>query len=417
MHYVVIGNGVAGINAANIIRRRDKGADITVISKESDHFFSRTALMYVFCGQLNARDVEPFQRDHYKRMNFKRVRDEVVDLDSNKKSLKMKSGESIFYDRLLIASGSLPRMVGWPGQDLDGVGNFVTWQNLEWMMEHARTTKKAVIVGGGLIGIEVTEVLNLAGIETTFVIREDFFWPIAFDKNEGDMITEHMNHHGVKVLLKTECQEVLGQNGKVVGIKTNNNETIDSDIVVFTIGVVPQTDWLQNSGLEIGKMGGIVVNEFLQTNLPEIWAAGDCTEVIWFNNVRRPEQLWYTSRDQGKIAGYNLAGDKRIYKRATFYNSAKFFNLEYTTAGYVNFNFDGEQNWYQREPGTEYSERITYLPDKTVIGFNMIGRRWDHRVMVNWIDQKRTIDFVLENLGDALFDEEFMSKFRILEKA
>ncbi len=414
MRHVIIGNGVAGINAANNIRPRDDAAEITIISRESDHFFSRTALMYVFSGQMSARDIEPYERDHYERMKFRRVRDEAVAIDSASKAVELKDGGSLSYDRLLIAAGSVARMVGWPGQDLDGVCNFVTWQDLEWMQEKARNAERVVVVGGGLIGIECAEILLAAGKAVSFVIREDYYWPVALDQNESDVVVSHMRHHGCDVRLKTECKEVLGKDGRVVGILTGDDEVIDCDMVVFAIGVRPQTDWLSESGLEFDRAGGISVNEYLETGLPDVWAAGDCTSVEWFNGVRRPEQLWYTSRDQGRIAGYNMVGDRKIYKRATFYNSAKLFDLEYTTAGYVNFKFDGEQNWFQKEADGNRTERITYLPDQTVVGFNMIGRRWDHRILVEWVDEKRTLDWVLNHLQEAIFDEEFAPRFRVL---
>jgi NADPH-dependent 2,4-dienoyl-CoA reductase/sulfur reductase-like enzyme len=414
MRFVIVGNGVAGINAANVLRSREPGAEITIISKESDHFFSRAALMYVFCGQMSARDVEPFERDHYKRMKFRRVRGEIVRLDTETRTLHLSDSTSVDYDRLLIACGSVPNMIGWPGQDLEGVGNFVTWQNLEWLQQKAPQAHRAVVVGGGLIGVEVAEILLKTGLEVSFVIREDWYWPIALDKTEGDMIVEHMQQHGCDVRLRTECSEVLGRDGHVVGLRTNHGETIACDLVMFTIGVRPQTDWLRNSGLELDKNGGVVVDEHLRTNTPDIYAAGDCTSVVWFNGVRRPEQLWYTSRDQGKVAGLNLAGAEQIYKRGTFYNSAKFFDLEYSTAGYVNFKFEGEKNWFQREPGTPFTQRITYLPDQTVIGFNLIGRRWDHRPLVRWAEEKRKLDWVLEHLVEANFDEEFMPEFKVM---
>ena len=417
MNYVIIGNGVAGINAANTVRQRDADASITVISKESDHFFSRPALMYVACGQMSAKDVEPYQRDHYRRMGFERIRDEVTGLDTNSKVLRLAGGKKLQYDRLLIASGSIPRMAGWPGQDLDGVGNFVTWQDLEWLQRNMPQAQKAVVVGGGLIGCEATEILLKAGLHVSFIIREDWYWPIALDKTEGDLVSAHMQKHGCDVRLKSECREVLGRDGRVVGIQTGDGETIDCDLVIFAIGVQPQTDWLQSTGIELDKGGGIVVDEHLRTNLPDIYAAGDCTSVVWFNGVQRPEQLWYTSRDQGKIAGQNLAGANQVYKRGTFYNSAKFFDLEYTTAGYVNFKFDGERNWFQQEPGTNYTQRITYLPDGSVIGFNFIGRRWDHRPLVRWVEEKRQLDWVLQHLQEANFDEEFMPEFKVLKKA
>ncbi len=411
MKYVIIGNGVAGINSANEIRRRDTSAEITIISKESDHFFSRTALMYIFCGQMSQQDIEPFERDHYQRMNYKRVRDEVLRIDTNNKTIYLAKQNTIQYDRLLIASGSVGRLPGFLGEELDEVGNFVTWQNLEWLQEKAKTAKHACIIGGGLIGIETAEILLLAGINVSFIIREDWFWPIALNKNEGDLITEQMKHHSCDVYLKTDLQEIVERDGHVAGIKTKQGDEIDCDLIVFAIGVRPQTDWLKESGIVLDSSGGIVVNEFLQTNVDDVYAAGDCTSVVWFNNVRRPEQLWYTSRDQGKIAGGNITGDKQIYKRGMFYNSAKFFDLEYTTAGYVNFKLDNEADWYQHEQGTNYTQRITYLPDNTVIGFNFIGRRWDHRPLMKWINEKRTLDWVISHLHEANYDEECMPKF------
>lgn len=420
MRYVIIGNGVAGINAASEIRRIDSDAEISIVSYESDHFFSRTALMYAFCGQLSEQDIEPYERDYYQKMKFTRVRDRVRSVDCSNKTLNLESGDTLDYDRLLIASGSLGRRGDYPGGDLDGVGNFVTREDLEWLKEKSKSTQRAVVIGGGLIGIESLEILHLAGIEVTFLVREKHFWPIAFSKAEGDMIVEHIHEHGCRVILEEGTKEIVGESGKVVALKTNSGQTIDCDIVLFAIGVQPQTEFLKDSGIELDQYGGIVVDENLKTDSADIWAAGDCTSVIWFNGVRRPEQLWYTGRDQGIAVGKNMtaAADKQVpYKRATFYNSAKFFDIEYTTAGYVNFKFDGERDWYQREQGANISQRITYLPDGTVIGFNMLGSRWDHRVLVRWVDEKRKIGWVLERLHEAAYDEEFFRKFKVLEPA
>ncbi|MFQ5500030.1 MAG: NAD(P)/FAD-dependent oxidoreductase [Candidatus Zixiibacteriota bacterium] len=414
MHVVIIGNGVAGINAANVLRSRDETARITIISCEHDHFFSRTALMYVFCGQLSERCVEPYERDYYDTMNFERVRDRVVRLDSQEKRLHLESGSSITYDRLLIASGSVPVMAPWPGVDLDGVGNFVTWQNMQWLKERSPDVRRAVVVGGGLIGVEIAEILRQSGINVTFLVREKWFWPIALDHNEGTVIAGHMQEHAVDLRLHTEMKEILGENGRVVGVRTTEGDNIDCELVMIAIGVRPQTDFLDNCKIKLDERGGIIVDDQLRTNLPDVWAAGDCTSVVWFNGVRRPEQLWYTGRDQGSAAGHNLAGDQRVYHRGTFYNSAKFFDVEYTTAGLVNFKLDGEQNWYQHEPGTNRTTRITYLADNTIAGFNALGRRWDHRVLVQWIEQKRTLDWTIAHLHEALYDEELMPPFRLL---
>ncbi len=417
MHYVIIGNGVAGMNAANSLRSYDDESEITIISYESKHHFSRTALMYVFCGQLSEQCVEPFERDHYEKMGFKRIYDKVTKLDPNANKLYLAQGGTVSYDKLLIASGSIPAEFGWKGYDLDGVGHFVTWQNLQWLKEKAKTAKKAVVVGGGLIGIETVEILLLAGIDVTFLVREDYYWPIALDESESTIIAEHIRHHKVNLRLKTEFSEILGKDGKVIGVKTGEGEIIDCELVVIAVGVRPQTDWLKDSGVALDERGGIIADENLKTNYDNIYTAGDCASVMWFNKVRRPEQLWYTGRDQGKIAASNLFGMNKTYKRGIFYNSAKFFDIEYSTAGLVNFNLDGEKNFFSQEKDTHYTVRITYLEDDSVIGFNMLGRRWDHRILVNWIEEKRQLDWVLKHLHEALFDEEFMPTFKLNYKA
>ncbi len=416
MHYVIIGNGVTGINAANSLRSYDNEAEITIISYESKHHFSRTALMYVFCGQLSEQCVEPFERDHYEKMGFKRIYDKVSKLDPDANKLILESGNSISYDKLLIASGSVPAEYGWKGYDLDGVGHFVTWQNLQWLKEKSKTAKKAVVVGGGLIGIETVEILLMAGIDVTFLIREDYYWPIALDKNESSIIADHIRQHKVELRLKTEFAKILGKDGKVIGVKTGEGETISCDLVVIAVGVRPQTDWLKDSGVALDERGGIIANEHLKTNYDNIYTAGDCAAVMWFNNICRPEQLWYTGRDQGKIAASNLFGMDKIYKRGTFYNSAKFFDIEYTTAGLMNFHLDNEKNYFSQEKDTNYTVRITYLEDNRVAGFNMLGRRWNHRILVNWIEEKRQLDWVLKHLHKALYDEEFMPNFQLNQK-
>ncbi|HBQ18158.1 MAG TPA: hypothetical protein DEF51_45890, partial [Myxococcales bacterium] len=133
MRIVIIGNGVAGIEAAITVRNREPDWDITIISEESDHFFSRTALMWVMSGQLSHRCIEPHERDLYARMGFRRVRARATGLDTEARTVSVSGGEPVAYDRLLIACGSRPRPSPWSGGDLPGVGHFVTMQDLEWL--------------------------------------------------------------------------------------------------------------------------------------------------------------------------------------------------------------------------------------------------------------------------------------------
>ena len=444
MHVAIIGNGVAGMEAAMSLRSRDADCRITLISEESDHFFSRTALMYVMSGQMAYKDIEPLERDAYENLRLRRVRARVTGLDTAAKQLTLSQGEPITYDKLLIACGSRPRPAPfWPGySELKGIGHFVTLQDLEWLeqeihpdngydrpereWEHVvdgvdspyarrpstfsqtgNRAKKPTVIGGGLIGVEVIETMLAAGLNPRFLIREEWFWPIALDTRESAWIAERLREHGVIVNLEENVEEFEGEHGNVARILTDRG-TRETDLVVIAIGVVPNTDWLADSGIERDKGGGILVDKSLKTNVDDVYACGDCASVEWFNGWVRPEQLWYTGRDQGRIAARAILGDAVEYSRGTWYNSAKLMDIEYTTAGLVNMRVEGEQTWFYEERGTVRSTTRIIHKDGRVIGFNFLGRRWDHEVCLRWLDERRPLSWVLEHLNEARFDTEFV---------
>jgi len=452
MRIVIIGNGVAGIEAALAVRKREPRWDITVISEESDHFFSRTALMWVFSGQMSHRDIEPLERDAYQRLGFRRVRARATGVDTASRRVSLAGGhEPIAYDRLLIASGSRPRPGPWPGSDARGVGHFVTLQDLDWYerevhggasrggspprarahanpsdadspyrfrevaAEHrGQLARQPAVIGGGLIGIEAVEVAVAAGLRPHFFIREEWFWPIALDQREAQWISDRMAQHGVEVHLEHDVEALeTDADGNVSAVRTNQGR-YESDCVVVGIGVTPNTGWLADTAIELDERGGIVVDEGLQTSAPDVFAAGDCASVRWFDGTRRPEQLWYTARDQGRVAGGRLLGDVPRYERGTWYNSAKLMDIEYTTAGLVNWKLDRAADWFFEETGKVRSTTRVIVQDDHVVGFNMLGRRWDHTVLIRWIEERRSLDWVLGHLNDAAFDTELVPPLQVL---
>ncbi len=451
MQVVVIGNGVAGMEAALELRARDASVEITIVSEESEHFFSRTALMYVLSGQMSHRDIEPLERGTYERLGLRRVRARATGVDTAGKRVLLAGGQpALRYDRLLIACGSRPRPAPfWEGYGtLKGMGHFVTLQDLQWLEQEvhggsghdrpvnefshleattpdspyqrrpalasARGTpaRRPVIIGGGLIGIEVVETMLAAGLKPTFLIREDSFWPIALDKREAAWIAEELSHHGVDVRLEENVEGFEGEGEAVRRVRTDKG-THDTDLVVVAIGVVPNTDWLEGSDIARDDKGGILVDAQLRTSAEHVWACGDCASVEWFNGWVRPEQLWYTGRDQGRVAARNVLGDEAPYERGYWYNSAKLMDIEYTTAGLVNMRVEGEENWYFEETGRVRSTTRIVHKDGRVIGFNFLGRRWDHEVCIRWIDERRPLGWVLAHLNEARFDTEFVPALKL----
>ena len=435
------------------VRNREPDWEVTVVSEESDHFFSRTALMWVHCGQMSHRDIEPLERDAYARLRLNRVRARAVGVDTvNRRVLLAGSQSGVPYDRLLIACGSRPRRGPWPGSDLRGVGHFVTLQDLDWYErevhgqpstaggpararkhleattddspylfrqaaseKRGRRAQRPAVIGGGLIGIEAIEVAVAAGLRPRFFIREEWFWPIALDSRESAWISDRMREHGVDVHLEHQVEDIEGtEDGNARAVRTDQG-SFEADSVVVAIGVVPNTDWLKESALEIDARGGIIVDEGLATSDPDVFAAGDCASVSWFDGSRRPEQLWYTARDQGRIAGRRLLGDELRYDRGTWYNSAKLMDIEYTTAGLVNWKLDGESEWFHEETGRVRSTTRIVVQDGRVVGFNMLGRRWDHTVLIRWIEERRALPWVLQHLQQAAFDTELVPPLRIAQ--
>jgi len=465
---VIIGNGVAGIEAALVVREREPSWDITIVSEESDHFFSRTALMWVHTGQLSHRCIEPHERDLYERMEFRRVRARAVGIDVEARAVRLAGGrDSLPFDRLLIASGSRPRPAPWDGSDLRGVGHFVTHQDLAWLENetyggpshggpppnpdaHLSATtddspyrvrpdgfaarggppKHPAVIGGGLIGIEAVEVLVTAGLKPKFLIREDWFWPMALDEAESTWIADRMRHHGVDVRLNENVEALIGEDA-IERMKTDQGEH-DCDCCVIAIGVIPNTEWLGDAAhaegdetyreggagrIAVDRRGGIVVDAGLQTSVEGVFAAGDCASVPWYHGAKMPEQLWYTARDQGRVAGRRLCGDRAEYRRGLWYNSAKLMDIEYTTSGLVSMNVEGERNWFFEERGAVRSTLRVVSVDDRVIGFNALGRRWDHTVWNRWIEEHRPLRWVLDHLAEASFDTEFVPRLVVPEAA
>ncbi len=440
MHVVIVGNGVAGMEAALAVRARQPSWDVSLVSEESDHFIARPSLMYVFTGQLRARDIEPLERDAYARHRLRRVRARAIGLDLGGKRLLL-AGEpsSLAYDRLLIASGSRPRPAPWPGGELAGVGYFVTLGDLAWLTQEVRAdahllepdlfaspagspyaqrsvaaakrgarATRPVVIGGGLIGIEAAEILAAEGLHPRFLIRDEWFWPMALDAREARWIAEHMTAHGVEVELGAEVSRLEGGDAGLVREVVTAQARHATDLVVCAIGVVPNTDWLGDAVARDPKTGAILVDDGLRASAPEVYAAGDCAGVRWWDGSVRPEQLWYTARDQGRVAGANLAGESAKYARGTWYNSAKLFDVEYTTVGLVGAALPAPQTLVFEERGRVRSSVRLVASEGALVGANLLGRRWDHTAFIEWIHEQRSLDWVIAHLAEASFDTEFV---------
>lgn len=410
---IIIGNGIAGSTAARYIRK-NSDHEITMISGESEHPFSRTALMYVYMGHMKFENTKLYEDWFWAKNRINIIKEWVKNIDTDQKTIALSGGDILDYDKLIIATGSKPNKFGWPGQDLKGVQGLYHLQDLENMETATQQgIKKAVVVGGGLIGIEMAEMFHSRHIPVTFLVREASFWDAVLPHEESVMINQHIKAHGIDLRLSEELLEIKGSDGKVASIICKKSgEEIACEFVGLTVGVSPNIEFVKSSGITINR--GIVVDEYLETSAKDVYALGDCVELSKPNPGRRPiEAVWYTGRMMGKSVAQTISGRPTKYDPGIWFNSAKFFDIEYQVYGDIPAKTpENITSLYWQHPTENKAIRINYETESgAVTGFNLMGVRYRHAVCEKWIADKTNIETVIENLSLANFDPEFFEEY------
>ncbi|MBP2831768.1 NAD(P)/FAD-dependent oxidoreductase [Aquimarina sp. U1-2] len=415
-HIVIIGNGISGVTAARHIRKMsDK--KITIVSAETDYFFSRTALMYVYMGHMKFEHTQPYENWFWEKNRIELKHGFVSKVDHRHSKIEFSNGDIMAYDKLIIAVGSKPNKFGWPGQDLEGVMGMYHKQDLESLEKYAPTNKvckRAVIVGGGLIGIELAEMLHSRDIPVTFLVRENSFWNGVLPAGESEMINRHIQNHHIDLRLGVNLKEILAdETGKAKAVVIQETgEIIDCDVVGLTAGVIPNIDFLKDSGIDLGR--GVKVNRFLETNIPNIYAIGDCAEQHEAIGLRRPiEAVWYTGRMMGETVAQTICGNRLEYKPGHWFNSAKFLDIEYQTYGWVFAKPKAyEKQFHWKHVDDTKCITVSYHNETNeFLGINTFGIRMRHEVFDRWLTEKKKVDFVMQHLGEANFDPELYTRY------
>ncbi len=320
---IVIGGSAAGPKAAAKARRMDENAEIMIIQNAPDLSMASCGYPYYVGGFFNDRNQllctpTGVVRDPKFYLNAKgivaRTETEALKIDKKNKTVllkDLKSGteESLPYDKLVICTGAVPKRPPIPGADLAGITTLQSMQDADYLrkVRDEKIIKKAVIIGGGLIGIETCEALQLAGIEITVIemlpqLLTFLDWELA------KLVENHVRCQKANVITDNGIAEFLGENGRLTGVKLQNGIELPCELAVVAIGVSPNAKLAKEAGLEIGATGGIVVNDNMQTSDPDIYAAGDCVEsvnIITGKNVHAP--YGDLANLQGRVAGENAA--------------------------------------------------------------------------------------------------------------
>jgi NADH oxidase (H2O2-forming) len=412
MNIVIIGNGITGVTVARTVRKLRPDWTITLVSGESLSHWSRPALMYIYMGHMRLADTQPYEERFWTRNRIERVQGWVSAVDTARKQVSLADGRTLAYDKLVVASGSQPNRFGWPGQDLDRVSGMYSLQDLEAIEAGSSGLRQAVIVGGGLIGVELAEMFHSRGIHVVFLVREDSYWNNALPPEESALVGDVIRGEGIELRLRAELKEILGdETGGARAVVTRDGEEIPCQYVGLTAGVRPNLSAVEGSGIETER--GILVDDLLATSAPDVYAAGDCAEIRRGEGERTLlQQVWYTGRLQGEALGRTLCGDATPYEPGIWFNSAKFFDLEWHTYGTV-LPTPGpdERHLVWQDRGARRLVRLVFAGDGALLGMNALGIRYRHRVFERWIGEKRGMDYVLDHLGEATFDPEFSRRY------
>ena len=358
MNYVIIGSGVAGIAAIEAIRSVDSLSSITLIGDDPYGFYSRPGLAYYLTGELHDKALFPRTADDFRKLNFHYLKGRAAKISRAEHMVELADASRLSYDRLLIAVGAHAMPLDVPGAELEGVLKLDHMTDAKRILNQTRRGKTAVVVGGGITALELVEGLRARGMRVHYLLRGDRYWSNVLDEQESRIIEHRLQEEGVRLHHHAEIAEVIGRNGKVNEIRLQNGQTLKCDLVAYAIGVRPRLELAKQSGLAIDR--GILVDEFLQTNDPDIFAAGDVAQVYDPMTGRSIlDSLWTPARQQGYSAGLNMAGKKAAYVKAPPFNVTRLAGLTTTIIGTVGSGRDGDLAGIARGD----SETWRHLPD------------------------------------------------------
>ena len=336
MHYAIIGNSTAAIAAIEGIRERDSEGKISIISKENYHSYSRPLISYYMAGKVSEQNIYYRSQDFYEKNQVDiLLGEEVTAIDVSEKKLHLKNSASeMTYDKLLLATGSEALRLSCIEDNYKNCFNFYTLDDVKAIKEQLQKKAKckAVVVGGGLIGLKAAESLHDLGHEVVVVEAADHLLNSILDKTSAQMVKKHLEANGIEVLLSQALKEVKAQDEIIYTIILDNDKIIDCDLLILAVGVKPQYPEIKNG--ELKKEKGIAVNEYLETNLADIYAAGDVTIMKdTVSGLIKAIPILPNAYLQGRTAGQNMAGGQISFSGQMAFNSIPLLGLNIITAG------------------------------------------------------------------------------------
>ncbi len=354
--HVIIGDGIAGSSAAETIREADPDADITVITDEGETLYNRILIKEFAKGKLPEAPISIHDPDWYDERDIAmELNTHVTDVDTDAHEVNTHSGDVYEYDKLLIATGGTPAQLPVDDSDAEGIHHFWTFQDARAIREHAEEADRGIIVGAGLLGIDLAAICGAQDIEANFLMRGDRWWRYALSLEGAEILHDAMRDIGVEPVFDSGVDHFeTDDDGHVSAAVDPNGERYEGDFAGVAIGLDFNTEFLQGSGIELDD--GIVVDEYMETNVDDVYAAGDITQ-FWDTilDERAQNGAWGSAKEQGSVAGTNMVADETGEEREAFRwvstYSITHFDFPFLSFGHPTLGDDeceakfGEREW------------------------------------------------------------------------
>ncbi len=419
--YVIIGGSVGGIGAVEAIREVDPVGELTVISEEPFPQYSRPMISEYVSREANLETMKYRGDQFWKRNNVQILTGRTaVKIDFTKKQVEVDGGDKIDFEKLLIATGGRPFIPRMEGGDKDGVFTFTELSSVESIESKLEKCESAVVIGGGLIGVSATEALVKRGIKVTLVELKDKILNLILDPRASEIAERVLREAGVTIITGQTVQQIIGRKDDemaVGGVIMTDSTKISCDIVVVAIGVIPRTELVKETDVKINR--GILVDKFMGTNIPDVYACGDVAEAHDFLlNRNRLLPLWPLAHLGGRVAGYNMAGKKVEYFGGTVMSALKYFDLPIISVGMMNQEYSGDYEVLVEHPHKKTLYKKIVLKKDVIVGFIFLGdieksgiffQLMKNRVNVGEIkDKLLSEDFGLLTLSPSIRKEIFV---------
>ncbi|MHB1483407.1 MAG: NAD(P)/FAD-dependent oxidoreductase [Saccharofermentanales bacterium] len=409
-HYVIIGNGAAGTSAAITLRKTDSGSDITMITQEKYDSYSRPLISYFLKDLITMDKAYLHGSSFYKEQRIKVMKNTLVSkIDTAKKEIILDDGREIAYDKLLLATGSIPFVPAIEGvSSQENVFTFLNFADAEKIRKYVKPAHKAVVVGGGLIGLKAAEGLSKICRKVTVIELADRILPTILDSQAAGIVGSHIKESGISYITGTSIDKafnVENEHARIGSVITKNGKKIECDLLVMAVGVRPNIVLASDAGIKTER--GILTDSHLRTSDPDIYAAGDCAlsnDIL--DHQSKILALWPNAVEQGEIAAKAMSGADVSFEGSFAMNAIDFFGLHIVTAGLINPSGD-EYSIMISSNETKKSYRKLVIRDGILVGYILIGDIDRAGIYTSLISEKTP----LSEIGGDILQEVSMLSF------